>query len=206
MTRPSVLIIDDELAVREAVAEDLRRENYDLLFANNGAEGLQLSRETQPTAIILDLRMPVMDGLEFLSRIDVQPADPYAVVVLTGHGDSTAMKQCYDAGVSIFLKKPFNIYEVRGAVKNAVTVKLLTNHLDDLVKERTAEVDQRMREVTALNRMFQNRLTQASELQRQHQEINEEFHRLVSELIELAKRAKSLPRAEDDPGLERFDS
>jgi len=48
------------------------------------------------------------------------------------------MRQCYDAGVSIFLKKPFNLYEIRGAVKNAITVKPLTNYLDDLVKERTA--------------------------------------------------------------------
>ena len=69
MSTPSVLVIDDEDAVREAVAEALKREGYDLVFAGNGQDGLSRIQERTPTVIILDLRMPVMDGLEFLSKI-----------------------------------------------------------------------------------------------------------------------------------------
>ena len=61
MTQPRVLVIDDDAAVREAVAEDLKREGYDLHFATNGVEGHQRLQEIDPTVIILDLRMPVMD-------------------------------------------------------------------------------------------------------------------------------------------------
>jgi len=68
MTQPRVLVIDDDAAVREAVAEDLKREGYDLHFATNGVEGLQRLQEIDPTVIILDLRMPVMDGQEFLTQ------------------------------------------------------------------------------------------------------------------------------------------
>ena len=110
MTQPSVLVIDDDAAVREAVAEDLRREGYDLHFAANGMEGLKRLQEIDPTVIILDLRMPVMDGQEFLSQLHLKPSDPYSVVVLTAHGDADAVELCYDAGVSTFLKKPFNLF------------------------------------------------------------------------------------------------
>ena len=108
MANPSVLIIDDDAAVREAVAEDLMREGYQLHFANNGREGLERVQDVSPTVIILDLRMPVMDGHEFLSRLDIKPSDPYSVVVLTAYGDADSVKSAYDAGVSTFLKKPFN--------------------------------------------------------------------------------------------------
>lgn len=192
MTAPSVLIIDDEPAVREAVAQNLRRETYQLRFANNGEEGLKLMREAAPTVIILDLRMPVMDGLEFLAHIDLKPADPYAVVVLTGHGDTEAMRQCYDAGVSIFLKKPFNLYEIRGAVKNAITVKLLTNHLDHLVKERTAELEQRMREIAALNQMFQDRINQQLTVDSEYEALLGEFLDLAQRINDLSQRAQIL--------------
>ncbi len=130
MPKPSVLVVDDDQAVRDAVAEDLKRENYDLLFAENGLEGLRMVRDAPPTVIILDLRMPVMGGLDFLDQIQLKPSDPYSVIVLTAYGDDDSLKACYDGGASTFLKKPFNLYEIRGAVKNAVTVKQLTNPLD----------------------------------------------------------------------------
>ena len=114
MPNPSVPVIDDEPAVRAAVAEDLRREPYELVFAENGKEGLAMVEDSTPIVIILDLGMPVMDGLEFLERIALQPTDPYSVIVLTGHGSAKDIKLCYEAGVSIFLKKPFNLFEVRG--------------------------------------------------------------------------------------------
>ncbi len=160
MSQATVLVIDDEEAIREAVAEDLKREGYRLVFAENGSQGLERLAESAPTVIILDLRMPVMDGFEFLKAIDHRPESPFLVVVLTGHGDADAIKTCYDSGVSNFIKKPFNLYEIRGVVKNAVAVKQLTNQLDELVKERTRELEQRVREVTALNQMFQDQIAE----------------------------------------------
>jgi DNA-binding NtrC family response regulator len=160
VTQATVLVIDDEEAVREAVAADLKREGYRLVFAENGDQGLERLEDSAPTVIILDLRMPVMDGFEFLKAINLRPESPFLVVVLTGHGDADAIKVCYDAGVSTFIKKPFNLYEIRGVVKNAVAVKQLTNQLDQLVKERTLELEQRVREVTALNQMYQDQIAE----------------------------------------------
>ena len=103
-----------------------------------------------------------MDGLEFLSNIDLEPSDSYSVIVLTGHGDTKAVKACYEAGVSSFIKKPFNLYEIRGVVKNAIAVKQIANQLDEMVQERTAELEQRMREITALNKFAQETLNRAA--------------------------------------------
>ena len=193
MPKPSVLVVDDDQAVRDAVAEDLKRENYDLLFAENGLEGLRMVRDAPPTVIILDLRMPVMGGLDFLDQIQLKPSDPYSVIVLTAYGDDDSLRACYDGGASTFLKKPFNLYEIRGVVKNAVAVKQLTNQLDDLVTERTADLEQRMREVGALNRMFQRQINQHSEAFSEVLGALEEFHRVLGVIGDLSRRAQSLP-------------
>ena len=151
----SVLIIDDELPLREALAANLERENYPLLFAENGEEGLARLRESSPTLVILDLRMPVMDGFEFLRQVGPKPADPFSVIVLTGFADDEAIRQCYQAGVTFFLQKPFNVYQLRGLVRSAITLRQLTNQLNELVDERTAALEQRVTEITALNLFYQ---------------------------------------------------
>jgi len=205
MTQPSVLVIDDDAAVREAVAEDLKREGYELHFADNGREGLKRLPEVKPTVIILDLRMPVMDGQEFLTQLRLKPSDPYSVVVLTAYGDADAVKSCYDAGVSTFLKKPFNLFEIRGVVKNAIAIKQLSTHLEELVEERTAELEQRLREITALNKFFQRHLEWRSAVDANYQEIGEELQRISSEINDLAMRAKTEPFI-DLPALPDLDS
>ncbi len=152
----SVLIIDDELPVREALAANLERDKYPLVFAENGEEGLARLRESSPTLVILDLRMPVMDGFEFLRRVGPTPADRFSVIVLTGYADDDAVQQCYQEGVTFFLQKPFNVYQLRGLVRSAITLRQLTNQLNELVDERTAELEQRMTEITALNVFYQD--------------------------------------------------
>ena len=123
MSAPSVLVVDDDPALREIVAEGLQTEGYEIRFAENGAEALVLVREAQPNVIILDLGMPVMGGLEFLAEINLKPSDPIAVVVLTAMGDAESAGASFDAGVSAFVKKPFTLNELRGAVKNALAAK-----------------------------------------------------------------------------------
>ena len=207
MPSPSVLVIDDEPAARAAVAEDLRREPYELVFAENGKEGLAMVEGSTPVVIILDLRMPVMDGLEFLERIAIQPTDPYSVIVLTGHGNATEVKLCYEAVVSIFLKKPFNLFEVRGVVKSAVVSKQLVLHLEEMVDERTAQVEQRIREVLALNRLFQQQMSRLSSALSEHTELVDQFQAIDGEIKALAQHARSLPGLDSLPGLgleERF--
>jgi len=122
MSKPKVLIVDDEAVVREIVGNSLGEDNYDLHFAENGKAGLEVFERESPGVIILDLRMPVMDGHEFLRQLQPGLKDPFAVIVLTGHGEDMDVRACFKAGITAFLRKPFNHYELRGAVSNALSM------------------------------------------------------------------------------------
>jgi len=178
----SILIIDDELPLREALAANLERENYPLVLAENGEEGLARLRESSPTLVILDLRMPVMDGFEFLRQVDPKPTDPFSVIVLTGYADDDAVQECYRAGVSFFLQKPFNVYQLRGLVRSAIALQQLTNQLNELVDERTAVLQQRVTEITALNRYYQEQSREMLEQLALYRRALEDRERVIRDI------------------------
>jgi len=147
MLNNKILIIDDEQAVIDSIRDSLKKEEYEILSANNGQDGIEIYNEEKPILIILDLRMPVMDGIEFLEHLKLTPSDPCFVIVLTGHGDNDAMESCFNLGISSFLKKPFNVYELMGLVSHSITLKQtqieLTKHkyrLENMVKFRTLKL------------------------------------------------------------------
>ena len=118
-----ILVIDDEPIIIESISYDLMNEGYEILTALNGREGLVLFKKEKPILIILDIRMPVMDGVEFLEYMKLEPSDPYAVIVLTGHGDDEEVQKCFNLGVSSFLKKPYNIHVLKGMVMHSIKLK-----------------------------------------------------------------------------------
>ena len=138
MPNPSVLVIDDDIAVREAISAGLRQEGYDLLFAENGADALDVLKGATPRVVILDLKMPVMDGLEFLSNLQLKPSDPFSVVVLTAHVDDESAAACFEAGISALIKKPFTLNELRGAVQTAIANREHSQLFKEMLIERVA--------------------------------------------------------------------
>ena len=130
MDNPSVLIIDDEPIVRTLLMEILGLDGYTLFQAASGEEGLALIQEYRPAAIILDIIMPEMNGLEFLAQAGLRQTDLSSVIVITGSIDDIVIKRCYEAGIRAFIRKPFNNYEIRGSVANAITLKQLSDRPD----------------------------------------------------------------------------
>jgi CheY-like chemotaxis protein len=109
--RGTVLVVDDDAAVREGLVAFLQDEGYDALAAENGRRALELleTREA-PRLILLDLMMPVMDGWEFLAE-RARRADATPVVLLSG------LAFIHDApGVSDFLCKPVNFEKLRNCL------------------------------------------------------------------------------------------
>jgi PAS domain S-box-containing protein len=144
MTAPKILVIDDEPILQKTMYKILKNENYDILFAGNGMEGLEKTRKEKPDLIFLDLRMPEMDGFGFLERIQISPDDPYHVVVITGHGDDKEVEHSFALGVNFFLRKPLSLVEVRCIAKRCLEMKTnereLHNHrrnLEQMVMDRT---------------------------------------------------------------------
>ncbi len=132
--KSKVLIVDDEPRVAESISEALEKEPYEIIFAANGKQGLEKCKNESPQLIILDLRMPEMDGIEFLKQIKLTNSDPYSVIILTGHGDDHEIKECFKLGISVFLRKPFNIYELRGLVKHSISSKQMELQIKNLAK------------------------------------------------------------------------
>ncbi|MEO5363242.1 MAG: response regulator [Magnetococcus sp. DMHC-8] len=122
MNKDKILVVDDEQLIFDSI-EDTLADDYQLFHAENGEAGLRLLAELQPILVILDIRMPVMDGFEFLKRVGVAPDDPYAVIVLSGHAAGSEIGACYDMGITAFLRKPFNVFELKGLVKQCITAK-----------------------------------------------------------------------------------
>ncbi|HIJ90584.1 MAG: response regulator [Desulfobulbaceae bacterium] len=154
MENNKILIIDDEEIVHESINDALEDEGYEVISAYNGEEGLKAYEVHKPILLILDLRMPVMNGNEFLVKLQVKPDAPYSVIVLTGHGCSEDMETCYDLGIRSFLQKPFNIYELRSLVQSCINLKRTELKLTSDVARREDAETQLGEYRKHLNKMF----------------------------------------------------
>ncbi|MGW1490016.1 response regulator transcription factor [Streptomyces sp. NPDC002402] len=107
----SVLVVDDEPATREAVAEALEIEGYAVALAADGAEALHSVAARPPDAIVLDVLMPRMDGLAFCRRLRAL-GDRTPILVLTARGTVEDRVGGLDAGADDYLAKPFALQEL----------------------------------------------------------------------------------------------
>ncbi len=118
MTKTKVLVIDDEKLVRWSLQEKLTREGYEVETTPNGKEGLDLIRKNGFDLVLLDLRLPGMDGVEVLQEIKKMDKE-LAVVVLTADTGIARAVECMRLGAHNYLCKPFEIDEVRIAMEKA---------------------------------------------------------------------------------------
>jgi len=103
----TVLVVDDEIAIRETLAQILGYEDYRVLTAGSGPEALQLLAEQPAHAVLLDIKMPGMDGFEVLARLQQDHPDTPAVMI-SGHGDIQTAVQAVKQGAYDFLEKPLD--------------------------------------------------------------------------------------------------
>lgn len=117
--KPEILIIDDNRDLLEALAGVLGDEGYSVITACNGVEGIKRTAESAPDLIILDLKMPEMDGIETLRRIRKTDAH-VIVIILTAYGSAETAREGMDLNVHEYVSKPFNIEVVKSVVKEAL--------------------------------------------------------------------------------------
>src|SRR5205823_5815515 len=85
MAKPRILVIDDEAAIRDSLRMTLEYEGYDYIAAATGQEGLALAEREAPDLVVLDIKMPGMDGIEVLDRLRAIN-ETLPVIVISGHG------------------------------------------------------------------------------------------------------------------------
>ena len=111
-----ILVVDDEAAVREAVDRALRLEGYATRLAADGREALDALAEAPPDAVVLDVLMPVMDGLEVCRRLRAA-GDRTPVLMLTARDAVSDRVRGLDAGAEEYLVKPFALDELRARLR-----------------------------------------------------------------------------------------
>ncbi len=118
MIRTKVLLVDDEVEFASALAERLQMRNYEVRTASNGLEAMALFHESPPDVVLLDLKIPGMDGLEILSNI--KKFDPsIEVLMLTGHGDVASVQKGMQSGALEYMMKPIDIDELTSKIDRA---------------------------------------------------------------------------------------
>jgi two-component system nitrogen regulation response regulator NtrX len=123
-TEGSVLVIDDEDGIRESLKQLLEYEGYRVGSAADADQGLSRFREEVPDVVLLDIKMPRMDGMEALARI--RALDPDAVVIMiSGHGSVRAAVEAVKSGAYDFLEKPLDRDRVLTTLANAVAARRL---------------------------------------------------------------------------------
>jgi two-component system response regulator AtoC len=111
-----VLVIDDEQNFRTIVEMVLRSHGYEVLLADNGTTGLSMYRQEHPTVVVLDLKMPEMDGIAVLHQIHHEnPKQP--VIVLTGDSSPETEREVRALGVSEFIVKGLSMHVLTDTLK-----------------------------------------------------------------------------------------
>src|ERR1043166_36568 len=133
-----VLVIDDETGIREAIRMTLEYEGYRVDEARGGQDGLDKATKTAYDAILLDIKMPVLDGMEVLENLKEQRvAAP--VIMVSGHGDISTAVDCTKRGAYDFLEKPLNRDKLLLSVRNAVRVQKLEEENTELKEKAEKE-------------------------------------------------------------------
>ena len=140
MTDPTriVHIVDDDEAIRQSIGFLLRKDGYAVEIYPSGTQFLKAATRETRGCVLLDVRMPDLDGLEVQARL-AQSGITLPVIMLTGHGDVTLAVRAIKAGAIEFLEKPFERTALLAAIETALAHAARTN------REQLAAVDARIR-------------------------------------------------------------
>ncbi|MGH7609650.1 MAG: response regulator transcription factor [Candidatus Dormibacteria bacterium] len=114
----TLLLIDDEPAIVRALSIGLRARGYQLHTAQNGAEGLAQAALHRPEVVVLDLRLPDIDGMEVCRQLRSWSEVP--ILVLSAHGEEDRKVAALDAGADDFITKPFGMAELEARIRVAL--------------------------------------------------------------------------------------
>lgn len=124
MKRPRILLVDDEVAFANNLLKLLSKRGYDVVVEYNGADAVSMVGDKEFDVIILDMKMPGMDGIATLKEIK-KKAPLVEVVILTGHGSVESGIEGMQLGAFDFLMKPVRIDDLQEKVSEAYRRKLV---------------------------------------------------------------------------------
>ena len=137
-----ILVVDDEERNRRLFGAMLEAEGYTALEAADGAQALELARQSPPDIVLLDIMMPGMDGYEVARALKADAAtQAIPIVMVTALDDRESRLRGLEAGAEEFVTKPVDRNELRIRVRNLLRLKKFSDQLEQLVAERTAKLE-----------------------------------------------------------------
>jgi len=128
-----ILVVDDEKAIRWSLGEALRNIEYEVEEAENGKKALKLFQDEPFDLVILDLKLPDIDGLQVLKKLkEVEPELP--VIMMTAYGEVETAVEAIKSGAYDFMQKPFQLEKMKIEIKNALETSNLRQQLDGIRK------------------------------------------------------------------------
>jgi DNA-binding NtrC family response regulator len=200
----NLLIVEDDLSARQAMETFLTREGYEVRCAPNGQTALMFVREDPPELILLDIRLPDMDGFEVCQRLKEDRADRTPVIFISALHELKDKVRGFAAGGVDYVTKPFQAEEMLARVETHLTLQRLQkqieaqnaqlqrshDELEERIKERTADLAAANEQLAVSGRALQDRL----------QEIEQLKARLERENIYLQEEIKLLSEHSDVVG------
>jgi len=129
-----ILIIDDDPSIRETLEMFLHEKGYEVMTSEDGGKGLEALQRGRPDIVILDIRLPGMDGLEVLRKIKEKREDIYVIMITAYHAMETTI-QAMKLGAYDYIHKPIDVDELEIAIDKVVNNQKLNVRLEDLIME-----------------------------------------------------------------------
>lgn len=137
---PDILIIDDEKAIRKALSEILTAEGYKIEEAADGEDGLKKFREKSFDLILCDIKMPKLDGIEFLQKaVETNPDVP--VIMISGHGNIETAVEAVKKGAFDYISKPPDLNRLLITIRNAMDKSSLVTETK-VLKRKVSKVQE----------------------------------------------------------------
>ena len=142
----TVLVVDDEDGIRHALDRFLTRLGYRVVQASSGAEALALLAKEKPMALLSDIRMPNMTGVELVPKVMAQDAD-VAIIMLTAIDEPRTAIECLKLGAYDYLIKPVDLDELELSLQGGLRARQLEIERRELEQWLAREVAERTREL-----------------------------------------------------------
>jgi len=133
-----ILVIDDDPATSQVVRSWFKSGPYEILDADNGERGLDLARSRRPDLILLDLRMPGIDGLAVAGELKSDPGtQAIPILMLTACRDVDTKVKAFSTGADDYITKPFEVEEVEARIRSMLKKRLLLVGMESTIQELT---------------------------------------------------------------------
>ncbi len=129
-----ILVVDDEKNMRWAIGKALGKEGFEIYEASNGEEAITMFKKVNPQLVLLDLKMPVMDGIQALKELK-ELKEEIPIIMLTAHGTMESAIEAMKLGALDYISKPFEVEELKVIINKALGFGALKEEVNYLREE-----------------------------------------------------------------------